>query len=258
MHRTIISFYCEYFCHWCNSMNCSTWLTLALSYSPWKYMHFCTFLILLSLLDVIHYWKPFKCCMSNGELGPPHIRHSIFLILYSFRWFSKSSNAFQSPGLLTLLISRATNIMKSSIPDLDQFGISPNQRALAEIVETINMAHLIHSEVVDLSTTTNDNQGKGTVSLDTVSDNDRGNMELGAAQNSGVDSGPQLGNGGTNASLASDIAFGNKLLIIGGDLLLARACKNLATLYNPQVTCSCVFIYTLPVLYIHLSHVIIF
>ena len=98
-----------------------------------------------------------------------------------------------------LLISKAANVTNSSHPDLDQFGITPNQRLLAEITEMINMAHLVQSEVVDLNT------------------------------------------GATPAFVADesdwikDIEFGNKLLIIGGDMLLAKACKELSLLYNPQV-----------------------
>ena len=77
------------------------------------------------------------------------------------------------------------------LPDIDQFGILPQQRALAEIAEMIHMANLIQSEVIDLG-----------------SEGEEENREL---------------------------AFGNKLIILGGDMLLARACKELALLYNPQV-----------------------
>ena len=86
----------------------------------------------------------------------------------------------------------------STLPDLDQFGVSSNQRVLAEITEMINMAYMIHSEVVDLDTVQED-----TVQVDT--------------------------------ERVKELEFGNKLLIIGGDILLAKACKELALLYNPQV-----------------------
>ena len=42
--------------------------------------------------------------------------------------------------------------------------------------------------------------------------------------------------------LKDDLAFGNKLIILGGDLLLARACRELAHLYVPKV-CALVFLF---------------
>ena len=43
--------------------------------------------------------------------------------------------------------------------------------------------------------------------------------------------------------LKDDLAFGNKLIILGGDLLLARACRELAHLYVPKV-CALVFLFS--------------
>ncbi len=109
-----------------------------------------------------------------------------------YSWFRITSHTARSPGLLTLLLSKAINVLSPSLPDQDQFGVSSDQRSLAEIAEMIDMAHLVHSEVVDL--------------VGVADDGSHGDWE-----------------------------FGNKLLIIGGDLLLARACKNLSLLYKPQV-----------------------
>ena len=43
--------------------------------------------------------------------------------------------------------------------------------------------------------------------------------------------------------LKDDLAFGNKLIILGGDLLLARACRELAHLYVPKV-CALMFLFS--------------
>ena len=114
-----------------------------------------------------------------------------FLHVLHTRLFFERSETSYSHGLLTLLVSKALNVLNPMLPDIDQFGILPQQRALAEIAEMIHMANLIQSEVIDLG-----------------SEEEKENREL---------------------------AFGNKLIILGGDMLLARACKELALLYNPQV-----------------------
>ena len=104
---------------------------------------------------------------------------------------------------MTLLVSKATNLLNKTLPDTDQYGIVPSQRALVEVMEMISGAHLIHSEVVDAGRTKSDRQ-------------------------SGVES----------PCSRSDLTFGNKMVILGGDLLLARACKELAQLYRPRVSPS--------------------
>jgi geranylgeranyl pyrophosphate synthase len=42
-------------------------------------------------------------------------------------------------------------------------------------------------------------------------------------------------NDGHCSSKSNDISFGNKLIILAGDILLSRACKDLALLYKPQI-----------------------
>lgn len=104
-------------------------------------------------------------------------------------------------GPITLLVSKAANLLNRTLPDTDQFGVLPSQRALVEITELINGAHLIHSEVVDLSRTDTGqwNEAERTCDL-------------------------------------GDLTFGNKMVILGGDMLLARACKELAQLHKPRVS----------------------
>lgn len=104
-------------------------------------------------------------------------------------------------GPFTLLVSKATNLFNKTLRDTDQFGILPSQRALVEVMEMISGAHLIHSEVVDVGGTK-------------------------AVQQNEAES----------ICSRSDLTFGNKTVILGGDLLLARACKELAQLYRPQVS----------------------
>ena len=94
-----------------------------------------------------------------------------------------------------LLVSKTINLFNHALPDLDQFNILPGQRTIAEITELIHMAYTMHQEIVDL---------------------------------------PSEATGGETDRL-KDYAFGNKLVILGGDRLLARASRELSLLYNSQV-----------------------
>ena len=104
-------------------------------------------------------------------------------------------------GPITLLVSKAANLLNRTLPDTDRYGILPSQRALVEVTEMINGAQLIHSEVVDVS-----------------------QRNLGRR------------NGAEAINPLGDLTWGNKMVILGGDLLFARACKELAELYRPQVS----------------------
>ena len=104
----------------------------------------------------------------------------------------------QKHGLITLLTSKAFNVLNPILPEVDQFGILPSQRALAEVTEMIHSALLLHVEV--------------------VSKGEEEEVEEEEKQ-----------------QFLSDLAFGNKLVILGGDMLLARACRELAQLYVPEV-----------------------
>ncbi|XP_003384094.1 PREDICTED: decaprenyl-diphosphate synthase subunit 2-like [Amphimedon queenslandica] len=120
-----------------------------------------------------------------------------------------SHSPSHTQGMLTLLVAKALNLVNPVLPDLDQFGILPSQRVLAEVTEMIAIAHMIHREVVDLELM---EEGEGTRE-ETL----KGGYEEGSSSDSG------------------DLSFGNKLVILGGDILLARACKELSLLYKPQV-----------------------
>ena len=74
-----------------------------------------------------------------------------------------------------------------------------SQRALAEITEMIHAAHLIHLSLLDVK---------------------------------GRDHGPRRD---TSTGEGADVEFGNKLSILSGDLLLAKACVGLARLHTPKV-----------------------
>jgi len=79
------------------------------------------------------------------------------------------------------------------LPEMDkQNGILPKQRRLAEIVEMIHTASLLHDDVIDLS------------------DARRGRP-------------------------SGNIAFTNKMAVLGGDFLLGRASVAIARLRNPEV-----------------------
>lgn len=101
--------------------------------------------------------------------------------------------------MLTLLVAKVFNLVNPVLSGADQFGILPSQRVLAEVTEMIDIAHLIHQEVVDL-----------------------GRKEEREAEEE-------------EESDGGDLSFGNKMVILGGDILLARACKELSLLYKPQV-----------------------
>ena len=122
-----------------------------------------------------------------------------------------SHSPSHTQGMLTLLVAKALNLVNPVLPDLDQFGILPSQRVLAEVTEMIAIAHMIHKEVVDLELM-EEGEGEGTRER---------KLKAGYEEGTSSDSG--------------DLSFGNKLVILGGDILLARACKELSLLYKPQV-----------------------
>jgi len=88
----------------------------------------------------------------------------------------------------------ATTSSHSSL-DVDQFGILLHQRALAEIVELIHCAYLVHLRIMDVA---------------------------------------HLGQ--SDVSLCEEMQFGNKMAILSGDFLLAKASKGLARLHNVEVS----------------------
>lgn len=98
-------------------------------------------------------------------------------------------------GLTVLLVSKAINASSHSTLDVDQFGILLHQRALAEIVEMIHCAYLVHLRIMDVA---------------------------------------HLGQ--SDVSLCEEMQFGNKMAILSGDFLLAKASKGLARLHSVEVS----------------------
>ena len=99
----------------------------------------------------------------------------------------------QAWGLIVLLISKAAG-HSPEIPDMEEdksAGVLHSQRGLAEVTEMIRTSSLIHQGLVNLQT---------------------------------------LANSGNELSADSEMIFGNKIALLGGDYLLGNACLQLAGL----------------------------
>lgn len=99
----------------------------------------------------------------------------------------------QAWGLIVLLISKSAglNIEPSNLERDISSGLLHSQRALAEITEMIRTSQLVHQGLVNLQNT----------------------------ENSGIE-----------LPADSDLIFGNKIALLGGDYLLGNACLQLAGL----------------------------
>ena len=108
------------------------------------------------------------------------------------------SGSVQSRGLTILLVSKLFNTLRPETDgkELDHYGILPEQRALAEIAEIIHSAYVINLGIVNVN-------------------------ELHSSDHLPV--------------TEEDMYLGNKIAILSGDYLLARACTGLAQLHNNQV-----------------------
>lgn len=99
----------------------------------------------------------------------------------------------QTWGLTILLVSKMAG-HSSEIPDIEQdktAGVLNSQRTLAEITEMIRTANLVHQGMINLQI---------------------------------------LHNAGNDLSSDSDMIFGNKLALLGGDYLLGNANVQLSSL----------------------------
>ncbi|KAL1395225.1 hypothetical protein pipiens_002899 [Culex pipiens pipiens] len=104
----------------------------------------------------------------------------------------------QAWGLIILLISKAAG-HTASVPETDHdrnVGVLHSQRALAEVTEMIRSSHLIHQGIINLQS---------------------------------------MDNAGNDLSGDSDMIFGNKIALLGGDYLLAHASKQIASLRNQDL-----------------------
>lgn len=102
-------------------------------------------------------------------------------------------NNMQTWGLIVLLISKAAG-HAPNVPEMEQdksAGVLISQRTLAEVVEMVRTANLIHQGVFNLQ---------------------------------------HMQNAGNNLSSDSDMIFGNKIALLGGDYLLGSACAQIGRL----------------------------
>jgi decaprenyl-diphosphate synthase subunit 2 len=104
----------------------------------------------------------------------------------------------QAWGLIVLLISKTAG-HSPDIPEMEQdksAGVLHKQRALAEVTEMIRTSSLVHQGMVNLQ---------------------------------------NLKGAGNDLSADSEMIFGNKLALLGGDYLLGNACLQLAGLRNQEL-----------------------
>lgn len=110
-----------------------------------------------------------------------------------FRSLIYGQNNMQTWGLIVLLVSKAAG-HAPNVPEMEQdkaAGVLISQRTLAEVVEMVRTANLIHNGVFNLQ---------------------------------------HLQNSGNNLSSDSDLIFGNKIALLGGDYLLGSACAQIGRL----------------------------
>lgn len=115
---------------------------------------------------------------------------SIFIFFRTLVYNDKNQQAW---GLIVLLVSKAAG-HAASIPEMDQdksAGVLHSQRALAEVTEMIRTSHLIHQGIINLQS---------------------------------------MDNAGNDLSGDSEMIFGNKMALLGGDYLLANASQQVANL----------------------------
>lgn len=121
-----------------------------------------------------------------------------FYVLFFRNLIYDGKSNMQAWGLIVLLISKAAG-HAPEIPDMEQdksAGVLHSQRGLAEVTEMIRTSALIHQGLVNLQT---------------------------------------LENAGNELSAESEMIFGNKIALLGGDYLLGNACLQLAGLRNQQL-----------------------
>ncbi|XP_053688074.1 all trans-polyprenyl-diphosphate synthase PDSS2-like [Sabethes cyaneus] len=121
--------------------------------------------------------------------------HPLLKSAKSLIYNDKSQQAW---GLIILLISKAAGHTES-VPEMDHdrsVGVLHSQRALAEVTEMIRSSQLIHHGIINLQS---------------------------------------MDNAGNDLSGDSDMIFGNKIALLGGDYLLAHASKQIASLRNQDL-----------------------
>lgn len=135
--------------------------------------------------------KLFKMLLTFPNVRKASIRANKFK--YYFRSLIYGENNLQTWGLIVLLVSKAVG-QSPEVRDMEQdksAGVLISQRTLAEVVEMVRTANLIHQGVFNLQ---------------------------------------HLQNAGNNLSSDSDMIFGNKIALLGGDYLLGSACAQIGRL----------------------------
>ncbi|XP_058122872.1 all trans-polyprenyl-diphosphate synthase PDSS2-like [Anopheles ziemanni] len=122
--------------------------------------------------------------------------HPLFNVFNSITYLDEKLLAW---GLVMLLVSKATaNGSDVQIADHKRgnAGVLQSQRTLAEVTETVRTSQLVHQAIQNL---------------------------------------PPCGNAGNDLSGESAMVYGNKIALLGGDHLLARAFQQLSTLRNQEL-----------------------
>lgn len=101
-------------------------------------------------------------------------------------------NNMQTWGLIVLLVSKMAGHSKDISESEQDAGVLKSQKTLAEVVEMVRTANMIHS--------------------------------------SGVLNLQHLQKSGNDLSFDSDLIFGNKIALLGGDILLGNASTQMAQL----------------------------
>ncbi|KAG5678914.1 hypothetical protein PVAND_008538 [Polypedilum vanderplanki] len=143
-------------------------------------------------------------CLLSDEIGniALHLRklvgsnHPLLKTAKNLIYDRKSN--MQAWGLIVLLLSKAAG-QSNDLLELEQdksAGVLHSQRTLAEITEMIRTSHLVHEGMVNLQ---------------------------------------KLKKSGNELASDSELIFGNKIALLGGDYLLGTACLKLAELRNQEV-----------------------
>ena len=119
--------------------------------------------------------------------------NSINVFFLYFRSLVYGQNNMQTWGLIVLLVSKMAG-HSPDIPEMEQdksAGVLVSQRTLAEVVEMVRTSSLIHQGIINLQ---------------------------------------NLNNAGNDLSSDSDMIFGNKIALLGGDYLLGSASAQIGRL----------------------------
>jgi decaprenyl-diphosphate synthase subunit 2 len=141
--------------------------------------------------ELIRWWHCFRGAKSNCFALNCWLCKFVSIVTRNLIYDGRSN--MQAWGLIVLLVSKAAG-HSPEIPDMDEdksAGVLHSQRGLAEVTEMIRTSSLIHQGLVNLQT---------------------------------------LANSGNELSADSEMIFGNKIALLGGDYLLGNACLQLAGL----------------------------